>query len=630
MASKSISGWKNDWASAGDRTFTIEVTETSYDAVANTSNVKWTVSVSGGNNQSMDTYIYASVNGSAVINEWLPATSDGGQSWNGFPANVGSKSGTSVISHDADGKKSISFYIEGYAVVYSTKSASGSLTLTNLDRTDPVVTQADITDIDVDRFTISATSNANCNSWEYSLNNGSSWTVFSTTDGMSASTSVTGLTLNTNYTVLIRAKKTLNGLYGVSGAKSAKTLGSSTITSVTNTEFGSNCVVTWTPLDPSFIFKVSLVIEGKDSGWAYDSNWISPASTDPQTHTVSIPINIAAVIPNDTSIIGRAYLYTYTEDEILIGSPSVVPFTVTVPAAVVPTISSVTLEEGTLSGFNLFVKSLSTAKATVNASGIYGSTITNIIVNFGGITYTANSSHVAVSDILQVAGTMTVQTTVTDSRERTTTNTQTITVYDYFKPTASMNITQTGTTVVTTVTGSIAPVNNTNAKSLVIQRKRLSDDTVTTYTVDPLSSYDYSVAWTQTVADIETESYEYTASVTDTIQTVSVKQQTAVICISRLAGGRGVTFFEEASQEGFWVRNIRHDITAAEYIALATKLAQTYSQKAYAVGEWVKYNDAVYQCSTAITVAEAWNAAHWTAIASADMRMFYVFLNLGG
>lgn len=623
MASISISGW----AGAGDRTFTLSVVEQSYDSVANTSVVKWTLTVSGGNNQSMDTYVSGWVNGTRVFDLAKRATDDGGWTWNGFPANVGSTSGTLTISHNADGKKAIGFQIEGYAVQHSIKSnTGGSLTLTNIDRTAPTITQADISNIDVTSFTISATSNVNCDSWDYSLNNGSSWTNFSTTNGTSASTTVTGLTMNTDYTVLIRARKTLNQIYGTSGAKSAKTLGSSAITTLTDATIGSSTSVTWTPLDATFKYKLTFSC----GAWSYATDFIVPNQLTPYTYSYTIPMAVCNQLPNATTGTLAASLTTYTADGVQVGVANSKTAVLTVPSSVVPTISSVTLEEGTPSGFGVYAKSLSTVKATVSAAGAYSSTVANIVVKVGNNSYIANSSGVAVSDILQTYGSIFVITTVTDSRGRTATDTKTITVYDYFQPTISMSIAinSATNTVVTTVTGSIAPVNNLNAKSLVIQRKRLSDESITTHTVNPLSSYNYSVTWTQTVADIATESYEYTAIVTDTKQSVSTVQQTAIICISRLAGGRGVTFFQEAENDGFWVRNVRHDITAAEYIALATKWAGLYAQRAYAVGEWCKYNNAIYQCSTAITVGEAWNAAHWTAIANADMRMYYVLYNL--
>lgn len=43
-----------------------------------------------------------------------------------------------------------------------------------------------------------------------------------------------------------------------------------------------------------------------------------------------------------------------------------------------------------------------------------------------------------------------------------------------------------------------------------------------------------------------------------------------------------------------------------------SNLADAYdATKTYAVGDWCIYNSVLYQCKTAITTAEAWNAAHW-------------------
>ena len=47
----------------------------------------------------------------------------------------------------------------------------------------------------------------------------------------------------------------------------------------------------------------------------------------------------------------------------------------------------------------------------------------------------------------------------------------------------------------------------------------------------------------------------------------------------------------------------------------AANLAPTYSSSAtYAVGDHVLYNGGYYVCNSAITTAEAWTAAHWTAV----------------
>lgn len=47
---------------------------------------------------------------------------------------------------------------------------------------------------------------------------------------------------------------------------------------------------------------------------------------------------------------------------------------------------------------------------------------------------------------------------------------------------------------------------------------------------------------------------------------------------------------------------------AAEYSASST----------YAVGDYCIYDGQLYRCTTAITTAEAWTAAHWTAVTVAD------------
>lgn len=48
---------------------------------------------------------------------------------------------------------------------------------------------------------------------------------------------------------------------------------------------------------------------------------------------------------------------------------------------------------------------------------------------------------------------------------------------------------------------------------------------------------------------------------------------------------------------------------------LKADIAPAYSTSAtYAVGDYVLYNNALYRCTTAIATAEAWTAAHWTAV----------------
>lgn len=57
------------------------------------------------------------------------------------------------------------------------------------------------------------------------------------------------------------------------------------------------------------------------------------------------------------------------------------------------------------------------------------------------------------------------------------------------------------------------------------------------------------------------------------------------------------------------------DAIAAAKAAVLADLAPAYSTSAtYAVGAYVVYNGGLYRCITAISTAEAWTAAHWTAV----------------
>ena len=120
-----------------------------------------------------------------------------------------------TVTHNADGTLTLPIY--WHWGVYSTwgqylaPSGSKNVTLTAIDRTAPTVTFS-VSSITANGFTINASSSATADLWQYSTNNGSSWTQLSTTEGTSASKVVTGLSPNTTYTVKVRARKKTNGV----------------------------------------------------------------------------------------------------------------------------------------------------------------------------------------------------------------------------------------------------------------------------------------------------------------------------------------------------------------------------------------------------------------------------------
>ena len=150
------------------------------------------------------------------------------------------KTKTVRVNHNANGTKSgvalsASWRFSGTysGVSIGTITASTTVTLNSIDRTAPTVS-CSVSNITANGFTISASSSATSDIWQYSLNGGSSWTQFSTTAGTSASVTLSSLSPNTTYSVRVRARKRTNQVYGTSSTVSSKTLGGAVILSCGN------------------------------------------------------------------------------------------------------------------------------------------------------------------------------------------------------------------------------------------------------------------------------------------------------------------------------------------------------------------------------------------------------------
>lgn len=262
-----------------------------------------------------------------------------------------------------------------------------------------------------------------------------------------------------------------------------------------------------------------------------------------------------------------------------IGSKSV-NLTVTVPSTVVPSISSVTVSEAvtavqTAFGSGVYVSSLSKLNVKITAAGIYESTISSVKTTFDGITYDGTSFQ---TQALSKAGTLTMSVTVTDSRGRTKTTTKNITVYGYSSPViTNISCVSSGTSTIVTVDGVVSPVTvsgtNKNTKTLTISYKKSTASAyggTTTVTI-PAASWTFSISHTFAI-DSRTETYDFEAKLKDKLSTATEHGTTGRPVISRLAGGKGVTLFKEAEEEGFWVGDIDYTITDAEYDELLALL----------------------------------------------------------
>lgn len=207
--------------------------------------------------------------------------------------------------------------------------------------------------------------------------------------------------------------------------------------------------------------------------------------------------SIYTAMPNNANVPIGAVIECYN-GATKITESSEPTITLSLPTSIVPVINSQSISEATANlatKFAGYVKTKSTLKVVINASGSNGSTIKSYSTVIDGVTYTANSF---TSQVLQTSGTLTVTTKVTDSRGRTATKTTNITVYDYFSPSittfvvsrANSNgtLSEEGTRAKFTYSYSVAPVNNKNDKDIKIQY--LNGSTWTTLTT--LTAYSAS------------------------------------------------------------------------------------------------------------------------------------------
>lgn len=147
------------------------------------------------------------------------------------------KTKTVRVSHNADGTKSgvalsASWRFSGTysGVSVGTITASTTVTLNSIDRTVPTVS-CTVSNITANGFRISAASSATADQWFYSLDNGGSSTLFSSTAGTSASITLSNLSPNTTYYVRALARKKSNQVFGESGTITVKTLGGAVLLS---------------------------------------------------------------------------------------------------------------------------------------------------------------------------------------------------------------------------------------------------------------------------------------------------------------------------------------------------------------------------------------------------------------
>lgn len=288
------------------------------------------------------------------------------------------------------------------------------------------------------------------------------------------------------------------------------------------------------------------------------------------SYSWTVPLQFCLDVPNGTTGYGSIICHTYSGNT-LIGSKEIY-FTATVPASVVPTISSVSVSEGTegiAAQFGGYVQGKSRVNVSVVASGVYYSSISSYKVTVDGATFYGQS---ITSGILTTAGTKSVVVTVTDSRGRTATSTQTITVLAYTPPTitsftcrrtdASGVENDEGTYLKANINFNIASVNNKNSKAWSLQYKRQSASEWATLTSGTVYAYNGSYLSTSGILSGD-YAFDIRLVISDFFTTAekTVQIGTAYTLMDFHSSGKGVAFGKVSEKSALEVNMEIYDRT---------------------------------------------------------------------
>lgn len=441
---------KSEYTNSGSNNWTVDlyvyVKIVSQNAAANTSTIalgmyvysKYTIDWTDWSNGGQS-YVGTATSGSNCF------TFTEGQSGSGTKWLIENKQVT--VTHNTDGTLTLPIY--WHWGVYSTwgqylaPSGSKNVTLTAIDRTAPTVSFT-VSAITAAGFTISASSSATADIWQYSTNNGSSWTSFSTTAGTSASKAVTGLSPNTTYQVKVRARKQTNQIYGTSAATSVKTLGGAIVNSVNQVTADAATVsitMNVTVYDASYTYSLELKNGSTSILTVGGLSWSVGTANRTVTLTAANRTTLLTAMASLKSFTGTFAVSTYSGST-QIGTTSSKTATVTTTSAnSAPTLSGFTYADSystttAITGNDqLFVQGYSKLTVTPGtATAKNNATIANYTATCNGVSVSNTTGAALTVGAVAKSGTVAVVLTVTDSRGWTASVTQNITVLAYASP----------------------------------------------------------------------------------------------------------------------------------------------------------------------------------------------------
>ena len=326
-----------------------------------------------------------------------------------------------------------------------------------------------------------------------------------------------------------------------SGTHTLDTIPRASTVSATNTNLNSASTITITRASSSFTHTLTYSF-GSTTGTIVSKTTSTSVSWTPA-------LTLANQIPNAVSGTCTITCDTYNGST-KIGSKTCT-LTLTVPASVKPTMTSVTatrVDGDVPAAWAIYVQNKSKATVTINgAAGAYGSTISSYSISGGGYSSTASSF---TTGLLAASGTITFTAKVTDSRGRVSdAKTVSISVVAYSAPSFSSYISQRatsagvinddGTYIRGLISFSYATCSSKNTITCATYYKKSS---ATSWT-NANKSFSSGTAFTFGGGAISTESsYDVKYNITDAFTTITIIDMvsTASVLMDFKAGGKGI------------------------------------------------------------------------------------------
>ena len=291
---------------------------------------------------------------------------------------------------------------------------------------------------------------------------------------------------------------------------------------------------------------VTINISPAVSSWTHNiyyrigtGSWTRFATGVKANYSWTVPLSIANSYPSSTNGTITIGLNTYNGST-QIGGTQTINLNISIPASIVPSVSSVSVAEttGGLSSYG-YVQYKSKLKITASVLGSYSSSIKSYNYYIGSQSYSSLGNTYTMGEEVRDSGDVTVTVEVTDSRGRTAKNTASISVLPYSIPQiwqmdctrcgdASGSYNTNGSFLKVTMGFSIAALNNKNGASYKLEYSLLGANSWSTLASG--STYNYSDSYVSSSAILNSaNSYNIRLTVADDFtNTVFVKDVSTV------------------------------------------------------------------------------------------------------